>query len=125
MIFLALILPIVIYFFVVKYFFNQLYTGTNKKLRRIIFIGLITLPFWDHIIGYTIYRTLCFVNGGTTIYKTVTDEQEQRDYWFRDNVSQGIFAKKLYTQKDIIVNNLKVPFSKKLVFKTKDKTVKA
>jgi hypothetical protein len=87
MILLAIILPIVIYFFLVKYLFNKFYKGTNQKLRRVIFIGLITLPFWDHIVGYSIYKTLCLTNGGITIYKTVTDEQEQRDYWFYDGLN--------------------------------------
>ena len=88
MLLLVLILPIVIYYYIVKWLFNKFYKGVNRKLRKAIFIGLVTLPFWDHIIGYSVYRGLCLFNGGKTIYKTVTDEQEQRDYWFNNTLDQ-------------------------------------
>jgi hypothetical protein len=105
MILLAIILPIVIYFFLVKYLFNKFYKGTNQKLRRVIFIGLITLPFWDHIVGYSIYKTLCLTNGGITIYKTVTDEQEQRDYWFYDGLKSTEFHQKDDKMYKILADN--------------------
>ncbi len=80
---LIIIVPIVIYYYLIKWLFNKYYKDTNKTKRKIYFILLITLPFWDHIAGYAYYKYLCFSKGGITIYKTVTDLQEQRDYWLR------------------------------------------
>ncbi len=93
---LIIIVPIVIYYYLIKWLFNKYYKDTNKTKRKIYFILLITLPFWDHIAGYAYYKYLCFSKGGITIYKTVTDLQEQRDYWFYDNPAIGTE----YHQKD-------------------------
>ncbi len=93
---LIIIVPIVIYYYLIKWLFNKYYKDTNKTKRKIYFILLVTLPFWDHIAGYAYYKYLCFSKGGITIYKTVTDLQEQRDYWFYDNPAIGTE----YHQKD-------------------------
>jgi len=84
---LILIVPLVIYYFILKMLLKN-YDETKRKFKkRTVFILLLTLPFWDHIIGYTVYKYLCLTSGGVKIYKTVTDEQEQRDYWI-DSYSQ-------------------------------------
>ncbi len=116
---LIIIVPIVIYYYLIKWLFNKYYKDTNKTKRKIYFILLITLPFWDHIAGYAYYKYLCFSKGGITIYKTVTDLQEQRDYWFRDNMSGGILDKssKFYTDLDRKLEKEKSPFSYKRTFK--------
>ncbi len=84
---LIIIVPIVIYYYLIKWLFNKYYKDTNKTKRKIYFILLITLPFWDHIAGYAYYKYLCFSKGGITIYKTVTDLQEQKDYWFYEGLN--------------------------------------
>lgn len=84
---LILIVPIIIYFFVLKRVLKN-YDETAKRLKkRTLFIILFTLPFWDHMIGYSVYKYLCYTDSGVKIDKTVTDEQEQRDYWFYDGLN--------------------------------------
>lgn len=78
---LILIVPLILYFFILKAVLKN-YDETKRRFKkRTVFILLLTLPFWDHIIGYAVYKYLCFTSGGVRIYKTITDEQEQRDYW--------------------------------------------
>lgn len=116
---LILMIPIVIYFFVLKKLLGG-YDETKRKLKkRTLFILLFTLPFWDHIIGYTYYKYLCYSQGGIKVYQTVTDVQEQRDYWFKDNITGGVLDKraKSYTDLDRTLEQLETPFSKKVVFK--------
>ncbi len=88
MIFLALLVPIVLYILLVKWLFEKYYKDENKIKRRVFFILLVTLPFWDHIAGYAYFKYLCLTKGGITIYKTVTDLQEQKDYWLRKYVQK-------------------------------------
>ena len=84
---LILIVPLVIYYFILKAVLKN-YDETKRRFKkRTVFILLLTLPFWDHIIGYTVYKYLCFTSGGVKIYKTVTNEQEQRDYWFYEGLN--------------------------------------
>ena len=80
---LAVFLPIVLYAIGIKYLFDRFYWGKSKIKKRVFFILLVTLPFWDHIAGYAYFKYLCFTQGGVKIYKTVTDLQEQKDYWLR------------------------------------------
>ncbi len=84
---LIIIVPIVIYYYLIKWLFNKYYKDTNKTKRKIYFILLVTLPFWDHMAGYAYYKYLCYTNGGVKIYKTVTDLQEQKDYWFYEGLN--------------------------------------
>ena len=86
---LLLIVPLLVYYFLVvplvkKRFINKI---QRTKLKTLAFIVLLLFPIGDHLIGYVVYKTLCFTKGGVTIYKTVTDEQEQRDYWFYDGLN--------------------------------------
>lgn len=53
----------------------------KKRSQAIWLIIALLLPLADHIIGYGIYKILCFTKGGVHIYKTVTDVEEQKAYW--------------------------------------------
>lgn len=84
-----LILPLLVYYILIvplvkKKFINKI---QRKKLKTFAFILLLLFPIGDHLIGYVVYKTLCYTKGGVTIYKTVTDEQEQRNYWFYDGLN--------------------------------------
>ena len=94
MIFLALFVPIILYILLVKWLFKKYYKDENKIKRRIFFILLVTLPFWDHIAGYAYFKYLCLTKGGITIYKIVTDLQEQKDYWFYEGLSNTEYHNK-------------------------------
>ncbi|WP_331774715.1 hypothetical protein [Sulfurospirillum sp. 1612] len=59
----------------------------SKQKRMIILLLVMLFPVGDHIVGYIVYKTLCFTNGGVHIYKTVTNKQEQLDYWFYDGLN--------------------------------------
>ncbi len=67
---------------------------TNIRFRRILFIVLFFLPIGDQILGYIVYKTLCFTSAGTTIYQTITDEKEQKVFWF--NAFKDNYAKNDY-----------------------------
>jgi len=129
---LILIIPIAIYYFILKAVLKN-YDETKKRFKkRTVFIALLILPFLDHIVGYGVYKYLCYTSGGVKIYKTVTDEQEQRDYWI-DSYNQkrvngnigtryGLVGHKLLTKdfkhhKTIYTNNCK---SKSKRWKTYD-----
>jgi len=81
----------------------------RKKLKTLAFILLLLFPIGDHIVGYIVYKILCYTKGGVHIYKTVTDKQEQRDYWFYDNPRIGTpyheINEKMY--KYLLSNSLK------------------
>jgi len=86
---LLLIVLLLIYYVLIvplvkKKFINKI---QRKKLKTLAFILLLLFPIGDHLIGYVVYKTLCYTKGGIYIYKTVTDEQEQRDYWFYDGLN--------------------------------------
>lgn len=123
---IIIIAPVVIYYYLIKWLFNKYYKDTNKTKRRIFFILLVTLPFWDHIAGYTYYKYLCFTKGGITIYKTVTDLQEQKDYWFQDYIIGGILDENAqsYTNLDRELEKIKKPFSRKIVLKRPTNNIK-
>ncbi|QOY55468.1 hypothetical protein HUE87_04330 [Candidatus Sulfurimonas marisnigri] len=81
---IILIVPLIIYYVIIVPIIKKKLINkkiTNPKLRNLAFILLLLFPIGDHIIGYGVYKALCYTNGGVKIYKTVTDEQEQRDYW--------------------------------------------
>lgn len=116
---LMIVMPFIIYYFVLNYILKK-YDETNKRLsRNMLFIILLSLPFWDHIIGYAYYKYLCMTNEGVKISRTVTDKQEQLNYWFWDNTAQGISSEssKTYTDVDKILKTIKKPFSNKVVFR--------
>ena len=81
---IILIVPLIVYYAIIvplvkKRLINK--KITNSKLKMLAFIFLLVFPIADHIIGYGVYKILCYTKGGVKIYKTVIDEQEQRDYW--------------------------------------------
>lgn len=80
---IALIVPLAIYyiFIVLPLKMGVIDQIENKKKRAIYFWLLMLFPVGDHIVGYVVYKALCFSVGGVHIYKTVTDEAEQRAYW--------------------------------------------
>ncbi len=87
---ILLIAPLIIYYAIIVPMIKiQLINRkiTNKKLKNLAFVFLLLIPVGDHIIGYGVYKVLCYTNGEVKIYKTVTDEQEQRDYWFYDGLN--------------------------------------
>ena len=87
---IIILVPLLIYYIIiVPLVKTQLINKkiTNPKIKRLTFILLLLFPVGDHIIGYMVYKALCFTNGGVKIYKTVTDEREQRDYWFYDGLN--------------------------------------
>ncbi len=87
---ILLIAPLIIYYAIIVPMIKiQLINRkiTNKKLKNLAFIFLLLFPIGDHIISYGVYKALCYTSGGVKIYKTVTDEQEQRDYWFYDGLN--------------------------------------
>ncbi|MCP4971325.1 MAG: hypothetical protein GY932_12130, partial [Arcobacter sp.] len=103
---LAIFLPIIIYMIFIKWLFDKFYKGEGKIKRRIFFILLITLPFWDHIAGYVYFKYLCFTKGGVKIYKTVDDLQEQKDYWFYEGLNNTEYHDKNDKYKYFEKNNL-------------------
>lgn len=80
---IALIVPLVIYYILIVPLvkigiINRI---ESKRKKAIFFWLLMFFPVGDHIVGYVVYKALCFSIGGVHIYKTVTDEAEQRAYW--------------------------------------------
>jgi len=62
------------YIFLVKFAVNRIYKYTEEKIaRNIALVIFILIPTWDIIIGYPIYKYLCWNNSGVHIYKTVDD----------------------------------------------------
>ncbi|MGE3613669.1 MAG: hypothetical protein AB7G20_09375 [Sulfurimonas sp.] len=60
------------YIFLVKFAVNRIYEYTGEKIARNIALAIfILIPTWDIIIGYPIYKYLCWNNSGVHIYKTV------------------------------------------------------
>lgn len=119
---LLLIVPILVYYFLLVPLLKKkvLVDIQNNKIRNLIFIALLLFPVGDHLVGYIVYKTLCYTNSGVYIYKTVTDEQEQRDYWidtfnqYRPTPSKGerygiearnYLTKDLKYHKTIYINN--------------------
>ena len=88
---LLLIVPLLIYYVLIVPILKIKVINEiqSKKLKTLAFILLLLFPIGDHLIGYVVYKTLCYTKGGVNIYKTVTDEQEQRDYWF---INEQLFA---------------------------------
>ncbi len=84
---LMIFLPIIIYMLIIKWLFDKFYRAISKIKKRVFFILLVTLPFWDHIAGYAYFKYLCFTEGGVKIYKTVTNLQEQKDFWFYEGLN--------------------------------------
>ncbi len=89
---LILIVPLLIYYIVIVPIvkIKIINDMQNKKLKTLAFIILLLFPIGDHIVGYVVYKVLCYTKGGVHIYKTVTDKQEQRNYWFLDNTNPNI-----------------------------------
>lgn len=86
---LLLIVPLLIYYVLIvplvkKKFINKI---QRKKLKTLAFILLLLFPIGDHLIGYVVYKTLCYTKGGVHIYKTVKDKQKRRDYWFYEGLN--------------------------------------
>ena len=62
------------YIFLVKFAVTKIYEYTGEKIVRNIALAIFLLiPTWDIIIGYPIYKVLCWTNAGVHIYKTVDD----------------------------------------------------
>lgn len=84
---IILVVPLLVYYVIIVPIIKKKLINkkiTNKKLKTLAFILLLAFPVGDHIIGYGVYKILCYTNGGVKIYKTVTDEQEQRNYWINN-----------------------------------------
>lgn len=86
---IALIVPLAIYyiFIVLPLKMGVINKIENKRKRAIYFWLLMLFPVGDHIVGYVVYKALCFSVGGVHIYKTVTDVEEQRAYWFYEGLN--------------------------------------
>lgn len=85
---IALIVPLVIYYILIVPLVKiGIINRIESKRKKAIFFWLLMLfPVGDHIVGYVVYKALCFSIGGVHIYKTVTDEAEQRAYWFYEGL---------------------------------------
>lgn len=89
MIAIMLIIPIVLYIILIVFIFKRIYKNKNIIIKSMLFIFVVTLPFYDQIIGYYIFKDLCKNNGGIKIFKTIIDKEEQESYW----ITKGIDSK--------------------------------
>ena len=72
MIGLLMIITIVIYILISIFIIQMVYKKFNtKKSKYIATVIMILIPTWDVIIGYPIYKLLCWNSAGIHIYKTV------------------------------------------------------
>lgn len=80
---IILIVPLIIYYSIVVPLVNRgiIEKIENQRKKAIFFWLLVLFPIADHIVGYVVYKALCFSVGGVHIYKTVTDVEAQRAYW--------------------------------------------
>ena len=85
---IALIVPLAIYYIIIVPLvkIGVINRIKNKRKKAIFFWLLMLFPIGDHIVGYVVYKALCFSVGGTHIYKTVSDVAEQRAYWFYEGL---------------------------------------
>ena len=85
---IALIVPLAIYYILIVPLVKiGIINRIEGKRKKAIFFWLLMLfPAGDHIVGYVVYKALCFSVGGVHIYKTVTDVEEQRSYWFYEGL---------------------------------------
>ncbi len=82
MILVLILLPLVIYYLVFVPLIMWIFKRICKLKRRILLIILVLFPIGDHILGYAYFKSLCFIQPAIKINRTVTDTQEQKDYWF-------------------------------------------
>jgi ribosomal protein L20 len=69
---LILFIVIVDYILLAIFALNKIYEKTEKKLYRNLVLALFILtPTWDIVIGYPIYKYLCYTDAGVHVYKTV------------------------------------------------------
>lgn len=60
------------YIFLSKFIINKVYkTYGTKKAKNIALAIMILIPTWDIILGYPIYKYLCWTKAGVHIYKTI------------------------------------------------------
>ena len=58
------------YIFFVKFAVTKIYEYTQEKIvRNIALVIFIFIPTWDIILGYPIYKYLCWNNAGVHVYK--------------------------------------------------------
>ena len=112
MIALAVIIPLVAYFMLASWLFDKYYWGTKVRLRKMLRLGVLSLPFLDVIIGFIIFGFLCLFSGGAQIYSTVDDVEAQKVYWFQKELFT--VYKPSYSKKDIDIDNLEVPLSDRM-----------
>lgn len=86
---IILVVPLIIYYSIVVPLVNRgiIEEIENQRKKAIFFWLLVLFPIGDHIVGYVVYKALCFRVGGMHIYKTVTDVEEQRAYWFYEGLN--------------------------------------
>lgn len=69
---LILFIVIVDYILLAIFTVKKTYERTKKKLYKNLMLALFVLiPTWDIVIGYPIYKYLCYTNAGVHVYKTV------------------------------------------------------